>query len=112
MSDFVTPDLRDRITLLVRLPMPPAVRERIRSDRATWAGLTTPTDEAEADTPQVVRDRSIVDEDANRAYRDGVNHECDCLSRHDIALAGPRGVLPDPGRARSSASPFFVVSST
>ena len=67
-------DLRDRIALLVRLSMPPAVQQRIASDRASWAALTAGTHEPEPDASEMVRNRSIVDEDADRLYGDGVQH--------------------------------------
>jgi len=101
-GDFVTPDVGTRTTLLVRLPMPPAVRERIRSDRATWAGLTAGTHEPEPDAPEIVRDRSIVDVDADRLYGDGVQHVTDDAAREAERLAFLRRVqYVDPRERRA-----------
>ena len=103
------PDVGTRSTLLVRLPMPPAVRERIRSDRATWAVLTARTLKAETYPLQVQRDRLVLDGNADGPYSDGV--ECDTnivggLSggREDRA---PQAVTPAPAAEAVTAIPAW-----
>src|SRR6185312_13449120 len=63
-----------RFALLVRLSMPPAVQQRIASDRASWAALTAGTHEPEPDAAQVQRHGVVIDRDADRLYSDGVEH--------------------------------------
>jgi hypothetical protein len=86
------------IVLLVPLSMPPAVQQRIASDRASLAALTAGTHEPEPDAAQVQRDGLVIDRDADGLYGDGV--ECDTnivggLSggREDRA---PQAVTPAP----------------
>ena len=83
-------------------PMPPAVRARIRSDRSACAARTARADVAEPDAAKVVRNRSIVDEDADRLYGDGVQHVSDDAARERERLAFLRRVqYVDPRERRT-----------
>jgi hypothetical protein len=91
-----------QIALLVRLSMPPAVQQRIASDRASWAALTAGTHEPEPDASEMVRNRSIVDEDADRLYGDGVQHVTDDAAREEARQAFLRRVqYVDPRERRA-----------
>lgn len=82
--------------------MPQAVRERIRSDRATWAGLTAGTHEPEPDTAQAQGDRLVIDSDADGLYGDGVQHVSDDASREEARQAFLRRVqYVDPRERRA-----------
>ena len=83
-------------------PMPPAVQARIRSDRAAWATGAAGADEPEPDASDMVRNRSIVDEDADRLYGDGVQHVSDDAARERERLAFLRRVqYVDPRERRA-----------
>jgi len=96
------PDAGTQIALLVPLSMPPAVQQRIASDRASWAALTAGTHEPEPDASEMVRNRSIVDEDADRLYGDGVQHVTDDAAREEARQAFLRRVqYVDPRERRA-----------
>ena len=83
-------------------PMPPSVRQRIASDRASWAALTAGTHVPEPDASEMVRNRSIVDEDADRLYGDGVQHVTDDAAREEARQAFLRRVqYVDPRERRA-----------
>ena len=83
-------------------PMPPAVRKRIASDRAAWPTGAAGADEPEPDASEMVRNRSIVDEDADRLYGDGVDHVSDDAERERERLAFLRRVqYVDPRERRA-----------
>jgi len=102
VTEFVTPDGRDRFALLARLSMPPAVQQRIASDRASWAALTAGTHEPEPDPAQVKGDSLVIDRDADGLYGDGVQHVTDDAAREEARQAFLRRVqYVDPRERRA-----------